>query len=145
MLRRFLLMTLGLGLGLAAGAAADAFHAGLPTDAEFARHTPLPSGLRLAGDFYHDGQPLVMAYMASFAALLALVRWWRQTDPLRSARLSLVSLIVTVIAAGIVGSILQFPEPWLMMVAGCMSVAVQLASPWVPTYARLRPQRKKVI
>jgi hypothetical protein len=44
-----------------------------------------------------------------------------------------------------VASILQFPEPWLMMVAGCMSVSVQLASPWVPTHARLRPQRKKVI
>ena len=145
MLRRFLLMTIGLGLGLAACAAADAFHAVLPADADLSRHTPFPSGLKLAGDFYHDGQPLVMAHMAAFAALLALVRWWRQSDPLRSARLSLVSLIVTVVAAHIVASVLQFPEPWLMMVAGCMSVAVQLASPWVPTYARLRPQRKKVI
>ena len=32
-----------------------------------------------------------------------------------------------------------------MMVAACMSVSVQLSSPWVPTYARLRPQRKKVV
>ena len=32
-----------------------------------------------------------------------------------------------------------------MMVAACMSVAVQLASPWVPMYARLRPQRKKMV
>ncbi len=145
MLRRFLLMTIGLGLGLAACAAADAFHVGLPNDATLTRHTPLPSGLRLAADFYNGGQPLVMAHMAAFAALLALVRWWRQSDPLRPARLSLVSLIITVIAAHIVASVLQFPEPWLMMVAGCMSVSVQLASPWVPTYARLRPQRKKVI
>jgi hypothetical protein len=145
MLRRFLLMTLGLGLGLAACAAADAFHAKLPADEALLRHTPLPSGLKFADDFYREGQPLVMAHMAAFAALLALVRWWRQSDPLRSARLSLASLVVSVIAAHIVASVLQFPEPWLMMVAGCMSVAVQLASPWVPTHARLRPQRKKVI
>ena len=69
MLRRFLLMTIGLGLGLAACAAADAFHAVLPADADLSRHTPFPSGLKLAGDFYHDGQPLVMAHMAAFAAL----------------------------------------------------------------------------
>jgi hypothetical protein len=145
LLRRFLLMTLGLGLGLAACATADAFHASLPADEALARHTPLPSGLRLADNFYVDGQPLVMAYMAAFAALFALVRWWRQSDPMRSTRLNLGWLVVSVIAAHIVASILQFPEPWLMMVAGCMSVAVQLSSPWVPSHARLRPQRKKVI
>jgi hypothetical protein len=145
MLRRFVLMTLGLCLGIAAFGVANAFHVGLPSDATAFNRPPMPAGFKLGSDFYRDGQPQVMAYMAAFAALLALVRWWRQTNPLRTARLSLISLIVTVIAAAIVSAVLQFPEPWLMMVAGCMSVAVQLASPWVPTYARLRPQRKKVI
>ena len=71
MLRRFLLMTIGLGLGLAACAAADAFHVVLPSDADLSRHSQFqfqfPTAPKLADDLYHDGQPLVMAYMAAFA------------------------------------------------------------------------------
>ncbi len=141
MLRRFLLMATGLGLGLAAYGLADHFRVHLQPDAALTTNT----GLRLPRDFYRGGQPQPMAYMAAFATLMALVRWWRQCDPLRPARLSLIWVIVTVIAAHIVAIVWQFPEPWLMMVAGCMSVSVQLASPWVPTYARLKPQRKKMI
>jgi hypothetical protein len=140
MLRRFILMTLGLGLGLVASGAADAFLVHLLPDAGLTMRT----SLKLPAEFYRDGRPQAMAYMAAFATLLALVRWWRQSDPLRAARLSLVSLIVTVIGAHLVAVGWQFPEPWLMMVAGCMSISVQLASPWVPTYARLKPQRKRV-
>ena len=88
---------------------------------------------------------MAMAYMAAFATLLGLLRWWLDADPMRASRLSLWSLLVTVVIAHIVAWAWQFPEPWLMMVAACMSVAVQLSSPWVPIYARLRPQRKKVI
>ncbi len=141
LLRRFILMSLGLALGLAAGAVADVFLVRLLPDAAFT----ISTNLDMPPSFYHDGQPLPMAFMAVFAALFALVRWWRQADPMRGARLSLGPLIVTVIGAHIVATILQFPEPWLMMIAGCMSVSVQLASPWVPTHARLKPQRKKVI
>ena len=143
LLRRFNLMVLGLGLGFAAYGLADHFRVRLQPDEGLMVRTGLH--LQLPPDFYRDGQPQPMAYMAAFATLMALVRWWRQSDPLRQARLSLISLIVTVIAAHIVAIAWQFPEPWLMMVAGCMSVSVQLASPWVPAHARLKPQRKKVI
>ena len=88
---------------------------------------------------------MAMAYMAVFATLLAVLRWWLDADPMRSTRLSLWSLLVTVVFAHVIATVWQFPEPWLMMVAACMSVTVQLSSPWVPIYARLRPQRKKVI
>ena len=40
-----------------------------------------------------------MAYMAAFATLLAVLRWWLDADPLRSTRLSLWSLVVTVVFA----------------------------------------------
>ena len=92
-----------------------------------------------------DGRPMAMAYMAAFATLLAVLRWWLDADPMRSTRLSLWSLLVTVVFAHFIATAWQFPEPWLMMVAACMSVTVQLSSPWVPIYARLRPQRKKVV
>ena len=86
---------------------------------------------------------MAMAYMAAFATLLAVLRWWLDADPMRSTRLSLWSLLVTVVFAHVIATAWQFPEPWLMMVAACMSVSVQLSSPWVPTYARLRPATEK--
>ena len=49
------------------------------------------------------------------------------------------------VVAYIIASACRFPQPWLPMVAACMSVSVQLSSPWVPIFARLRPQRKKVV
>ena len=84
-----------------------------------------------------------MAYMAVFATLLAVLRWWVDADPLRHAAEPLVAPgdrgFVHLVAA-----LWHFPEPWLAMVAACMSVSVQLASPWVPGYAGCA-QRKKVI
>jgi hypothetical protein len=142
MLRRFLLMAIGLGLGLLAYGLAGHFRVHLQPDDALAMST----GLKLPPDFYRDGQPQPMAYMAVFATLLSVpLRWWRQSDPLRATRISLVWVVMTVVVAHIVAIAWQFPEPWLMMVAGCMSVSVQLASPWVPTYARLKPQRKRMI
>ena len=68
----------------------------------------------------------MLAYMAArFATLLAVVRWWLDANPMRSKRLSLWSLAITVIFAHIVAMVWQFPEPWLMMVAACMSVSIQ--------------------
>jgi len=142
MLRHFILMTVGLGLGLVAFGVAEVLLVRLPIDHDLtnraATHWVPPA-------FYQDGRPMAMAYMAAFATLLAVLRWWLDADPLRGTRLSLWSLLVTVVFAHIIATAWQFPEPWLMMVAGCMSVSVQLSSPWVPTCARLRPQRKTII
>ncbi len=135
MLRRFLLMVVGLGLGAAAWGVADGLHAalppspGLPVAREFGDLAP--------ASFYDAGRPLLMAYMACFGTLFALVRWWRQVDPRRQKRLSLWTVIVSALTGGIVAAVWHFPQPWLPMVAASMSVAVQLASPWA-----LRRERK---
>jgi hypothetical protein len=166
MLRHFILMVIGFGLGLVAFGVADVFRVQLPSPVDAAtramvgsRQVP-PGEVRLPNNhdptswvaatwvppaFYQDGRPMAMAYMAAFATLLAVLRWWLDADPLRGTRLSLWSLAVTVVFAHCIAKAWQFPEPWLMMVAACMSVSVQLSSPWVPTYARLRPQRKTMI
>jgi hypothetical protein len=60
---------------------------------------------------------------------MLVLRWWHQADPLRRTRISLWSLLVSVLAAGVVAHVLQFPQPWLPMAAGAISVSVQLASP----------------
>ena len=141
MLRRFVLMIIGLGLGLLAYAAAGVLFVSLPQDPTI----PAGSGYRLPTSFYADGRPLAMAYMAVFGTLLAVIRWWLAANPMRTARLSLWSMFGSCLVAVVVAGVWHFPQPWLMMVAGAMSVAVQLASPWVPPRQRLRPQRKTVI
>ena len=142
MLRHFLLMIVGFGLGLAAYGAAEVFLVRLPSDPDLARRAAT-HGVPPA--FYQDGQPMMMAYVAAFATLLAVLRWWLDAEPLRGTRLSLWSLLVAVVFAYFIASLWWFPGPSLVMVAACMSVSVQLSSPWVPPYARLRPQRKTVI
>ncbi|MEI8374192.1 MAG: serine/threonine-protein kinase [Planctomycetota bacterium] len=142
MVRHFILMTIGLGLGLVAFGMAEVLLVRLPIDHDLANRA---AAHWVPPVFYQDSRPMAMAYMAAFATLLGVLRWWQDADPLRSTRLSLWSLLVTVVFAYIIATAWQFPKPWLMMVAGCMSVSVQLSSPWVPTYARLRPQRKTTV
>ncbi len=136
MLRRFLLMVVGMGVGLAAFGVSELLLAGLPPAAGYLE----PPGYRLPPSFYaFDGRPLMMAYVACFGTLFLLIGWWRQTDPLRSKRLSLWRLVLSVVAAWVVALLWQFPQPWLPMVAGIISVSVQVASPWIPWEKRMRP------
>ncbi len=135
MLRRFILMVLGLGLGVLAAGVASMLELRLPSDPQFANgpHYQLPTS------FYTDGTPRLLAYMACFATLLAVLRWWRGADPLRTTRLSLWATGFCALVAWFIAAVWHFPQPWLMMVACAMSVAVQLASPWVhPRVRRLR-------
>jgi len=130
-LRRFVMMVLGLGLGELAYFIAMLFGEGgntvaLPASPEF--HSP---HYNLPQNFYtFDGRPMLMAYLACFGALFFMLRWWTQADPLRTKRLRIWSLVVTAIIALIIATILDFPQPWLPMVACAISVCVQLSSPW---------------
>jgi hypothetical protein len=136
-LRRFIMMVLGLGLGELAYYTAMWFMVSLPPSPDFAR-TP---NYNLPQNFYSDGRPMLMAYLAVFGALFFIIRWWTQADPLRTKRLRLWSLLVTVVMAMIIAAILDFPQPWLPMVAGAISVTVQLSSPWAHP-GKLRRQKK---
>lgn len=116
MVRRFIMFTVGLGVGAASWAIADWLFVDL-----FARE-------RLAAA--HPAWVQLFSHMGAFGVLFGLVRWWRQTDPLRPTRLSLWSLTVSIVAAGILASAFGALETWLVMVAGVMSISVQIASPW---------------
>jgi hypothetical protein len=133
-LRRFVMMVLGLSLGELTYFIAMFFQVALPPSPNFRTpHYSLPQ------TFYSfDGQPKLMAYLACFGLLFVLLRWWTQADPLRSKRLRIWTLLVTVVMAGIIAMILDFPQPWLPMVAGAISVTVQLSSPWANPRRRVR-------
>lgn len=127
MVRRFVLMVVGMGVGVAAFGASELLMVSLPPEAGY----PELHDYKLPLSFYAvDGRPLLLAYMACFGTVFLLIRWWLQADPLRSTRLSLWKLVLTVLGTGLVALVWQFPQPWLPMVAGTMSVAVQMASPW---------------
>jgi eukaryotic-like serine/threonine-protein kinase len=133
-LRRFVMMVLGMGLGELAYLIASMFIVILPPAPGF-KHMHL----NLPRNFYSfDGQPMLMAHLACFGALFFIVRWWGQSDPLRSKRLRLWSLLVTAIMAWFVAWILDFPQPWLPMVACAISVSVQLSSPWAHPGKQMR-------
>ena len=136
MVRRFVLMVVGLAIGGFAAAAALFLKIDLPYDHQFSE----PHSLGLPAAFYDaHGTPMLMAYMACFGTLFLLVRWWRQADPLRTSRMSLWSMVFSVVAAWLVATLWLFPQPWLMMAACAISVSVQLSSPWL--HPRSRPRR----
>jgi hypothetical protein len=129
-LRRFLMMVIGMGVGLAAFGIADALLVHLPA-ALWDGYPTKHSSFKLPSNFYAlDGRPLMMAYVACFGTLFLVRRWWSQADPLRSKRLSLGKLFLSVVVAALVAMLWQFPQPWLPMAAATISVSVQLASPW---------------
>jgi hypothetical protein len=133
-LRRFVLLVAGLGVGLFASAVHAFLTYQVPDPTAFLPADPAlttTARYQLPEGFYRDGSPRMVAYLACFATLFLVLRWWRQADPLRAARLSLWSTLICTLMAGVVASAWHFPQPWLVMVAAMMSVSIQLASPRV--------------
>ena len=120
--RRFTL----LAVGMAAGAGAFALQHVLMLDfgasniGAFSIHD-VPAAM------FGNGRPLLPAYLLYFAGLLVALRWWKQADPLRSSRLSLVATGVCLFVAWM----LPFPEPLGIMTAATTSLAVQMSAPWL--------------
>jgi serine/threonine protein kinase len=74
--------------------------------------------------------PRLSAWMLHFAILMAVVRWWRVTDPMRSRRLSIWTVAVVVVFDWLVQQLIPIPQPWGMLVAGTAVIAVQIAATW---------------
>ncbi len=136
LVRRFVMMVVGLAVGTFAAGLAFLLQVDLPYEPGSSQ----PHNWVLPG-FYGDGAPLLMAFMACFGTLFLAIRWWRLADPLRKTRLSLWATVFCVVMAWLVASLWLFPPTWLMMVACAASVAVQLASPWMHPRRR-NPHRK---
>ncbi len=88
--------------------------------------------------FYEGETPLLAAHIAYFASLMWIIRWWRQSDSLRKSRFSFFSIAWTVALAALVQGFFFFPAPWCLAFAGITSVAVQMASPWIPYEPKAR-------
>lgn len=79
--------------------------------------------------FYSAEGPLLPAFLVHFALLFGLVRWWRQADPLRISRFSVLSVVGVTIAELLVNAVVQIPQPWGLFTAIGTSIAVQMSAP----------------
>lgn len=83
-----------------------------------------------------SGQPALGSFMLFFGLLFATLRWWKQPDPLRNARLRLWDVARCVLLAAAAQWIWPDLHPWGLLIAGTMSISVQLASPWLSQQQR---------
>jgi serine/threonine protein kinase len=75
-------------------------------------------------------------YVAYFAFLFVIPRWWRQTEYTRANRMSLWCVFSSVFIAWLLHIFWWFPQPFGMIAAGIISLSTQLASPWMPPSQR---------
>lgn len=74
--------------------------------------------------------PVFPAYLIFFGGLFGILRWRRQSDPIRRTRLSVVSVVICLIAAAVLSHVLGVPLTGNCILAVVISISVQLASPW---------------
>jgi hypothetical protein len=132
--RRFVMLVMGLTIGAAAYGLLAWLMVSLPYDERIsmANHWDLQHTF-----FAADGSPLWPAFLAYFGFLFVLPRWWRQANPVRTTRLSIWYTAVAIFWAWLPAMLFwPFPQPWGLMLAAIMAIAVQLASPWVPADQR---------
>lgn len=136
------------GTGAAVGAAAFALanYLMVPLGQDLGREF---DGLALSDALYDtSGSPRIAALMAHFAVLFAALRWWRSADPLRNRRFSVWATAVAVVGGWALHQFLPVPQPWGLITAGLMSIAVQFAAPWENPKQRFEeavPQQPQIV
>jgi serine/threonine protein kinase len=135
---RLTLLLLGAVIGMAAWYIADAIMLKMPGSRE---------PIQIAGGWVSNGMlgwdkitgganPPIQVYVAYFAFLFLLPRWWRQTEYTRGTRMSLWCVLACVFTAWLLHLFWWFPQPIGMIVAGVIALTTQLASPWMPPSQR---------
>jgi hypothetical protein len=133
---RFKQLAAGLGLG-GVGYALSQFLMVPWTDVS---KDAVIQGIQHWNGFYDSREnPLLPAFLSYFALLMGGVRWWRHADIVRKSRFSLIPIVGAVSIAGLVQLLIPFPQPWSLLVAGCMAFTLQLSSPWIDPSQRLQP------
>jgi hypothetical protein len=134
---RLVLLLLGAAVGSAAWYLASVLMLTTPVWGEpVDLHRGLLSNELLNWPKSADERIYPIYYIAYFAFLFLLPRWWRQAEYTRTSRLSLWSVVVCMGTAWLLHVFWWFPQPAGMLVAGVVAMATQLASPWMPPSQR---------
>ncbi len=125
--RRLTMMGCGVIIGLwTYYLAADVFSINL--DALTVATSPEDSGSSLVV----QGIPFLPAYLIYFAGLFGVLRWWKNVDPVRWTRLSIVSVSFCLVWSCLFSHMLELPVAPNAVIAVAMCVAIQLSAPWWP-------------
>jgi hypothetical protein len=130
-LRRFVMMVAGLAIGVAAFATGEMLEIRL-SNHEMFNVLDLPRDVIPSGLYASDGTPGLTPFLAYFATLFVVLRWWRHVDPLRKTRFSLWATII----CALVAMLIPWQIPWGFLLAVTISVAVQLSAPWMSSRER---------
>lgn len=132
-----LLLSVPLGclVGLCASTLHNLLFLTLPADSAF------PGLMTNLGNWplvASDSAVTTAGFALYFAAFLCLRRGWRQADPLRRQRLSVMSVAASVLVAWLLPAVCRFNQPWGACWATSVSIVVQLSAPWLPAADRQR-------
>lgn len=141
--RSFVQLTFGLAIGCVAYALSNFLM--VPWSQIAAKNFGDLPVQRWQGFFASDGMPLLPAYVAYFPLLMGFVPWWKQADPLRRTRFSLISVLWALLVAGLVQLAVPFPQPWGALIFAGTSIAVQLATPWQNPDERMELTQQRVL
>ncbi len=134
--RRAVLTLAGLAVGGFAFAVDQYLLVDLPGTITYVR------GSEMAFLTEYTGQPTVYGYLAFFAFLFLVPRWWKLSDPLRRTSFALWPVAL----CGVWGLVLAwgccFPQPLGVMWGAITAMAVQLSAPWLSSAER---ERKTVV
>ncbi len=81
--------------------------------------------------------PSAVLSVIYFAGLFVALRWWKMAEYARSARVSLMAVLLMVAGAWVIHLLAWYPQPTGITVAGIVAIATQVSSPWFP------PSRRK--
>lgn len=79
---------------------------------------------------------LAESYVAFFATLFGLRRWWWHTDSFRPHRFRVLSVCLTAVVGAVAARAWGFPVLWGTVWAASISCVVQLAAVWTPREQR---------
>ncbi|MCC7085128.1 MAG: protein kinase [Pirellulales bacterium] len=124
--QRFTLLVAGIAVGAISFFLMQWLMVSLPPDPKLLGADSMRTATEL---FNADGSPRLIALVAYYGFVFVVVRWWKLADPMRQTRLSLWSVALAVFWSYVINLIWIFPQPWGMMTAATIAVAVQMASP----------------
>ncbi|HEY2415177.1 MAG TPA: serine/threonine-protein kinase [Pirellulaceae bacterium] len=132
--RRFGMLVLGLAFGAVAFVSSEFLLVDLGEDAKINRVPQV-----VAEMLDSTGGQRLSAFVAYFGAVFMSIGWWKLCDPLRSSRLRIAPILLSILAAWIwqLLPFFSFPQPWGFMLVACIAIATQLAAPWLSPEQRM--------
>ena len=126
--RRFVMLSVGVAVGVFAFGSAEFLHLDWAIQSWIGEPEMSPFD---ENAFAVDGSPNLLGFVLFFSGLFVILRWWRQADPIRRTRLSIWSVGLCLVWGMLIGQFFQFPLPWSCVIAVVVSVATQIGSPWL--------------